>query len=211
MILHGRIAYRDEGGQETGFETFDLVTTQGRRLLRALCVMDDIGLIRDVSIGMCEDWYPRDGSCRIWQGGLESLMRFDVDRDRVRCGDQSLPLDWPLPYLGLHPLSGDALIVHQRGIDAPGEYRDVLAVTNSISPNGEEDLQMQAMQICVAYIGGESLTVAAGTFRAWHYRLRWRDDWPPADLWVREGDGMFLLMRWAWVPTWYELTEWSEN
>lgn len=206
--LSGRIAYRDAAGRETGWESFDLVGAGGRRLLRALCVMDDIGLVRDVSIGMGADWRPTDGQCRIWQGAGASLMRFDVGADRVRCGETMLPLDRPLPYLGLHPLSGDALIIHQRGTDARGDYRDIAAVTNSISPNGDEALAMQAMSIAVAYMGEASITVAAGHFAAWHYRLRWREDWPPADLWVREGDGLFLLMRWAMVPAWYELTEW---
>jgi len=209
VILNGRIAYRDAAGHETGHESFDLIAMQGRRLLRALCVMEDIGLLREVSIGMGDDWRPRDGQCRIWQDGGESLMRFDVRADHVRGGDQVLALPQPLLYLGLHPLAGDALIIHQRGTDAPGEYRDVLAVTNSISPNGDEDLRMQAMQIAVAYVGEASISVAAGVFAAWHYRLRWRDDWPPADLWVREGDGLFLLMRWAMVPAWYELTDWQ--
>lgn len=211
MILCGRIAYRDATGRETGHETFDLISTQGRRLLRALCVMEDIGLIREVSIGMGDDWHPQDGYCRIWQDGAESLMRFDVDGQGVRCDAEYLPLGRALPYLGLHPLSGDALIIHQRGTDAPGEYREILCVTNSISPNGEEDPHMQAMQISVAYMGQEDLSVTAGQFDAWHYRLRWRDDWPPADLWVRAGDGMFLLMRWDMVPAWFELTDWSEK
>ncbi|NKI98270.1 hypothetical protein [Novosphingobium sp. SG707] len=211
MIKSGRIAYRDAAGRETGYETFDLIAAQGRRLLRALCVMKDIGLIREVSIGMGDDFRPHDGQCRIWQGGAESLMRFAIGPDQAVCGGHVLPLGAPLPYLGLHPLSGDALIIHQRGTDAPGEYRPIAAITNSISPNGEEDLHMQAMEIAVAYIGPGEIDVAAGRFAAWHYRLRWRNDWPPADLWVRAGDGLFLMMRWAMVPAWYELTDWCDG
>ncbi|RVU06989.1 hypothetical protein EOE18_03255 [Novosphingobium umbonatum] len=209
--LRGRIAYRDAAGGETGHEWFDLIAGQGCRLLRALCVMDDIGLMREVSIGMGADWRPTDGQCRIWQDGAQNLMRFDVGELGVRAGDTFLPMEEPLPYLGLHPLSGDALIIHQRGQDAAGEYRAIAAVTNSISPNGEQDLAAQAMQIDVAYMGQAAITVAAGAFEAWHYRLRWRRDWPPADLWVRAGDGLFLLMRWALVPAWFELTQWQEG
>lgn len=209
--LSGRIAYRDAAGDETGHETFDLIAQGGRRLLRALCVMEDIGLLREVSIGMDDDWRPRDGHCRIWQDGVESLMRFDVAAASIHCGQTSLSLSGPLPYLGLHPLSGDALIMHQRGTDAPGDYRDIRAVTNSISPHGDQDLHMQATTIAVAFMGEERVEVAAGTFVAWHYRLRWRADWPPADLWVRRGDGLFLLMRWAMVSAWYELTHSSDG
>ena len=124
---------------------------------------------------------------------------------------QHLPLEAPLPYLGLHPLQGDALIVEQRGTDAQGQYRAVAAVTNSISPNGDEAVGAQRMQIHVAYLGRENISVTAGTFTARHYALRWRDDWPPADLWVRQEDNLFLLMRWPMISTWYELDTWEEQ
>ena len=52
---------------------------------------------------------------------------------------------------------------------------------------------------------------AAGRFAARHYALRWDPAWPPADLWVRREDCIFLAMRWAQVPTRYELTELTEE
>jgi hypothetical protein len=213
----GTIAYRDADGAQTGHESFDLVQgCGGQRLLRALCIMNDIGLVREVSIGMGADWRPTDGQCRLWQAGAApSLLRFAVETRAVQVwGDdeaQTLPTPAPLPYLGLHPLAGDALVIHQRGTDAPGQYRPIDAVTNSISPNGDAPGANLAcaMQIGVAYMGRGPCQVAAGQFDAWHYRLMWRDDWPPADLWVRAGDGLFLLMRWPLVPAWFELVAWE--
>jgi hypothetical protein len=58
----------------------------------------------------------------------------------------------------------------------------------------------------VAYVGQETIDIAAGRFVADRFALRWKPDWPPADLWVRPRDGVFLLMRWSLIENWYELT-----
>lgn len=217
--ITGRIAYRASDGSEVGREFFDLITHSGGRILRALCAMDDAALIRDVSLSMRPDWTPEEGTCRITKNGAqESTLWFRVEDKGVRV-DTSLagvPHDQMfidtsqrLPYLGLHPLQGDAIIAQQRGTDAIGEYRAIETVTNSISPNGDEAPGGTRMEIMAAYIGEENITVTAGTFTARRYALRWRDDWPPADLWVRD-DNLFLLMRWSMIDTWYELTGWNE-
>lgn len=219
--LRGEIAYRGDDGAYLGREYFDLSSHRGGHVLRAQCLLDDARLIRDVTLSMAPDWSPLDGYCRIdRQGHTESIIWFRIGQDGVHVDQslrgqllpqQHLPLEAPLPYLGLHPLQGDALIVEQRGTDAPGQYRAVAAVTNSISPNGDEAVGAQRMQIHVAYLGRENISVTAGTFTARHYALRWRDDWPPADLWVRQEDNLFLLMRWPMISTWYELDTWEEQ
>ncbi|NBC35003.1 hypothetical protein GTZ99_00345 [Novosphingobium sp. FSY-8] len=223
-ITRGRIAYRDADGGETGREWFDLchwgAGGAGGHLLRALCVMDDVGLIRDVTIAMDGQWRPVDGHCRLLRAADPGVMTFHVGADAVRVhahgpsGEapvQEIATTGPLPYLGLHPLMGDALIVQQRGVDAPGEYRPIAAITNSVSPNGDEAVGAQAITIDAAYVGAELVTVAAGTFAARRYALRWRADWPAADLWVRASDGVFLLMRWALTPAWFELAQVQEH
>lgn len=219
--LRGQIAYRGDDGTYLGREYFDLSSHDGGHVLRAQCLLDDAALIRDVTLAMAPDWSPQDGYCRIDRAGrTEAITWFRVDQDGVYV-DQSLhgqvlpqqylPLERPLPYLGLHPLQGDALIVEQRGMDAPGEYRPVETVTNSISPNGDEAIGAQRMQIHVAYLGFETISITAGIFSARHFALRWRDDWPAANLWVREQDNLFLLMRWPMISTWYELDTWEEQ
>jgi hypothetical protein len=219
--VNGEIAYRAADGSEVGREYFDLSSHRGGHVLRAQCVLNDVQLIRDVTLSMGPDWLPKDGYCRIDRNGhTEATGWFRVDADGVRM-DQSLngealpqiflPTDGPLPYLGLHPLQGDALIVERRGNEAPGEYRAVEAMTNSISPNGDEAVGAQRLHIDVAYVGTQDLSVAAGAFAARHYLLRWREDWPPAELWVRAQDNLFLMMRWPMISTWYELDRWEEQ
>ncbi len=219
--LTGEIAYRAPNGDVLGRESFDLISHRGGHVLRALCMMDDIGLVRDVSLSMDLEWLPEEGYCRIIGAGrTEAALWFRVVPQGV-CVDTSLqgkcepqqfiPTENRLRYLGLHPLQGDALIVEQRGVDEPGTFRPIETVTNSVSPNGDEAVAGTYMQINAAYIGNEKIEVSAGSFSARRYALRWRQDWPAADLWVREEDNLFLKMHWSMIPTWYELTAWHEE
>lgn len=211
----GRIAYRAADGREIGRERFELVSQPGGHVLRAWCEIDDIALNRDVTLAMDTDWRPIDGFCRIHRDGkVEGALWFDVTEHEVRVngriGDHGFPEQriataGRLPYLGLHPLQGDALIVQARGTDAVGQFVPIAAVTNSISPNGDEALGARAMTIDVAYCGIQPIDVTAGRFMARHYKLCWRKDWPPADLWVRQADCVFLCMRWPLIEQWYEL------
>ncbi|WP_157098812.1 hypothetical protein [Novosphingobium rosa] len=213
--IAGRIAYRDAQGRDTGYETFERLTLPGGHLLRAWCALRDAGLWREVSLAMDADWRPRDGFCRLWHAdGRMTQMGFQVSDSAVQVSAaqdgiaqplQIIPTPGRLPYLGLHPLMGDALIVHARGQGEPGQFLPVQAVTNAIDPDGDGHGPAQAMVIEAALIEPCDLTVAAGSFAAWHYRLRWRDDWPPADLWVRQGDGLFLSMHWSLTGASYEL------
>ncbi|MET0247728.1 MAG: hypothetical protein ABW182_13340 [Sphingomonas sp.] len=213
----GRIAYRAADGREIGRERFELITHTHGHVLRALCEMDALRLIRDVTLALDADWRPIDGFCRITRfGAVVAAQWFEVGAHAVRVNatiggkavpEHRIPTEAQLPYLGLHPLQGDALIVEARGTSAVGRFMPIAAVTNSISPNGDEALGQQAMTIDVAYLGREPVTVAAGAFSARHYALRWRADWPPADLWVREQDCVFLRMRWPLIDEWYELVE----
>ncbi|HEX7873092.1 MAG TPA: hypothetical protein VF475_09285 [Sphingobium sp.] len=218
-VLSGRIDYRT-GDVITGHERFDIAHHAGGHILRALCVLDDADLIRDVTIAMDRQWRPLDGYCRITRGGVtEATLWFDVDGEGVdvaaHIGDRRLPVqriatDGPLPYLGLHPLQGDGLISLVRGTAQPGIFLPIQTVTNSISPNGDEAIAAQSMTIDVAYVGEEAVEVPAGHFAGLRYQLRWREDWPPADLWVRS-DGLFLRMVWALVPTVYELARLGDS
>jgi hypothetical protein len=219
--LSGRIAYRAADGGDVGHELFDLSSHPGGHVLRALCVLDDVGLVRDVSLSMDGEWRPLEGHCRLVRDGHEeAALWFGVEPGSVRVEGrigglelprQVVPTKAPLAYLGLHPLQGDALIVQARGTGRPGEFVGIEAVTNSVSPNGDEAVGASRLSIEVAYMGAEDIAVAAGRFVARRYQLRWRYDWPPADLWVRATDCLFLAMRWSHVPTRYELASFAEE
>lgn len=220
-MVAGRIIYRDGSGADIGRERFELADHAGGHTLRALCEMDDIALLRDVTIALDLDWKPLDGFCRVTKAGRTAAAAWfavgpgAVSVDGIveaqgRIG-RCLPTEAPLAYLGLHPLQGDALIVALRGNADPGVFVPIDGVTNSISVNGDEDLDAVPVRIDVAFLGHEEIDVAAGRFAARHFQLRWKDDWPPADLWVREQDCVFLKMRWSMIENWYELGELEER
>lgn len=219
--LHGKIVYRGADGGEVGREHFDLSSHRGGHILRALCVLDDVELVRDVTLAADPDWLPQEGYCRITRGGVDeaafwfrvedSGVAVDLSLAGVRQPPEFIPTSARLPYLGLHPLQGDALIVERRGTADIGAFKAIDTVTNSVSPNGDEKVGGHKMQIHAAYLGEDEIEVAAGRFSARHYALRWRDDWRPADLWVRRDDNLFLCMRWTMIENWYELAEWHEE
>ena len=215
--ISGRILYLNDKGCETGREQFDLIKQQDGVTLRAFCEMDEIALTRDVTLTMDSLWRPLDGFCRITKcGKREASLWFDMGRRDVRLSSwihgqrvEQVTLDLPrrLVYLGLHPLQGDALIVNARGIERPGEFVAIDCVTNSISPDGDEAVGARTISIAVAYLGEQMITVAAGTFQARHYAVRWDPAWPAADLWVRRQDCIFLRLDWTHVSARFELAE----
>ncbi|WP_260928473.1 hypothetical protein [Novosphingobium sp. 9] len=214
LIERGVIAYRNREQAVIGREWFDLWMVPGGRLLRALCIMaaDERGegdLVRDVSMALDRDWRPRDGWSRVMRPAQgDDALWFRVSGERLLADTRlagedraqavsSLPFG--LPYLGLHPLQGDALIAMARGRDEPGVYRLIASATNSVSPNGDAAPGAHLLDIAVAWVGESEISVPAGRFAADHFRLRWRQDWPAADLWVRRGDCLFLRMAWELV------------
>lgn len=214
----GRISYVGPQG-EIGREWFESVpfVGGGGRTLRAFCEMDEVGISRDVTMALDAHSRPLDGFVRIVQGGAVSgSSLFLVGPGGVDCEgmtrdhgrvSQHKPVPGMLPYLGLHPLVGDALVAPLRGTDAPGEFRMIHGITNSHSPNGELGLLAMPTHIDVAYAGEESVEVPAGRFDTHRYALRWNPAWPPADMWVHGPLALFVLMRWSMIDTRYELIE----
>ena len=140
----GKIAYVGPQG-EIGREWFEMVpfVGGGGRTVRAFCEMDEVGISRDVTMALDERSRPIDGYVRVVnQGKVSGSTLFMVEPGRVelegRTQDhgrvsQRKPVPGMLPYLGLHPLVGDALVAPVRGTDAPGEFRTVHGLTNSLS------------------------------------------------------------------------------
>ena len=212
----GHIGYFGPEGQ-TGREWFEIVPHTGGRTVRAFCEMDELELTRDMTMSLDEDSRPREAFVRVVQHGrtLGSTL-FLVDEDAIHCEgitqergriSQRMPLSAPLCYLGLHPLVCDGLIAVSRGTDRPGEFVALDVITNSVSPNGEQDLIAIPSVIDVAYIGDETIKVPAGQFDAQRFALRWQPDWTPADLWVHGADALFLRLSWDMIDSYYELTD----
>lgn len=215
-FLAGMIHYIGPEGVN-GREWFEMVPHPGGRTLRAFCEMDGIGLSRDVTMALDARSRPIDGYVRIIQDGkVRGSTLFIAGENSVECEgftrelgriSQCKPLPGALEYLGLHPLVGDALVTLSRGTDCPGAFRTVHGITNSASPNGELGLLAMPTAIDVAYLGDETIEVPAGRFDAQHFALRWRPEWPAADLWVHGPLALFLRLTWSMIDSRYELVQ----
>ncbi|WP_317928564.1 hypothetical protein [Halioxenophilus sp. WMMB6] len=219
-MISGEIAYRTLDNELAGREVFDLLFYEQGCTLRAQCEMNNIGLLRDVSLALDHEWLPKDAFCRLinrdgvsgscWYFFNETSVLVEGENGGVRFSQQ-LSNQPGYHYLGLHPLQGDALIAQQVDNSRPGEFVPVNSLTNSISENGDGGLMATGLVIEVAFLGMETVTVTAGSFNARKLALRWHRDWPPATLWVREGDALFLKMTWSQVDYWYELVSLVER
>lgn len=221
-FVSGRIRYL-RGDQETGREWFEMIAHGGAagRTLRAFCEMDEVQLTRDVSMRLDANARPLDAFCRVTRAGeCLGTTLFLCDENGVECQGEIAPIGRlsqrkKVPggtgYLGLHPLVGDALVALVRGKDAPGTYRTVHGIANSVSPNGDEGLYAMPTDIDVAYLGEESVTVPAGTFEASRYALRWHPEWEPADLWVSGPEALFVRLAWPMIDASYELVELNQG
>ena len=212
----GRIGYFGPDG-ENGREWFEMVPHAGGMTVRAFCEMDELELTRDVTISLDSDSRPLDAFVRVIQHGrtLGSAWFLVGEREVVCEGvtaargrvSQREAITPPLRYLGLHPLVCDGLIAVSRGTDRDGEFVPVEIITNSTSPNGEEELVAIPSVIDVAYLGDEQIEVPAGRFDAHRYALRWQPDWSPAELWVHGPQALFLRLNWDQIDSHYDLLE----
>jgi hypothetical protein len=183
--------------------------------------MDELEVIRDVSLSLDNQWLPLDGFVRIVKSGRtaastlflasDGVVQFEGEVEGLGRISQAIKVPGRLGYLGLHPVVNDALITQLRGEDQPGVFRPFSGLTNSKSANGEIGLYAMPTHIDVAFIGHETIDVAAGRFEARRFALRWSPDWPPADVWVRRQDCVFLLLRWEMIEDWFELAELTER
>lgn len=220
-LLRGRIDYLGSDDTAVGEEHFELILQESGGTLRALCELNDVGVLRDMSMSFDAHWRPLDGFCRVTRHGVVVGSNwFDFGTDGVDVQSrvqgrgrisQCFENDPPWVYLGLHPLQGDAMVTTQADESRPGEYVAVRGLTNSVSENGDQDLFATPVSIEVASLGRESITVRAGRFSARKYALRWKPDWPPAYVWVREEDCVFLKLTWEQAPNYYELAELEER
>lgn len=200
----GRIAYLDAQGREWGRETFSATVHDHGRTLRALCEMDSARLHREVTWSLDTDWTPRDGFARTLRDGMTiGTCWYWIEDAAVECEgiteahgrvSRHLTADTPIRFLGTHPLVGDCAIAAIRGTDAPGQERAISSAVNSLAPLGDAGLDVQILAPLVGYVGPERITVAAGTFAAERYTIRWSAQMPHVtDFWVDPVDCLPLL------------------
>lgn len=219
-------------GQERGREQF-MITRHGdgRRTLRAHCEIDDApNVMRDVILTYDGNWVPREAFVRLSVGDENfgaSWFRFTDTfaecegwtRERGRISER-LEYDAPPPLFGTHPIQGDAM--HLSSFDrSPGPrvvaYPRFLMCSLDHRGATGPSLVWHEPGMKIEYVGEERITVAAGTFDAWHFCYGERDsdrpgsndsgEHPPYEVWVT-ADGEFVLLKaqvTGYMQTHYEL------
>lgn len=218
----GRILYLDRDGREWGRESFSATVHGEGRTLRALCEMDDARLHREVTWSLDRDWTPRDGFVRLMRDGTTiATCWYLINGTEAQCegvtqehGRISRRVTAPeaIRFLGTHPLTGDSAIASARGTDEPGVERAVTSAVNSLAHLGDEGLDVRILQPLVAFIGFETIEVAAGRFEARRYTIRWSDTMPHVtDFWVHGEDCLPLLSIVPAIGERYELVEFERH
>lgn len=241
LRIRGKLHYTSVAdgrkGQERGREYFTItVHGDGRRTLRAYVEIDDApNVMRDVTLSLNSNWSPSDCFVRLSVGDEfmgSSWFRFD-DHEAVCEGytlregriSQRFPLRRRLSGFGTHPIQADAMLMSVVNLaDGPSlrTYPDILMC--SLDHRGATGPMLMAHPIglVLQYLGPESVTVAAGTFDALHFRLAESSDndpgtrnepgkHPPYDIWcTADGNYVMLLAEVrGYMRTRYELTEYE--
>lgn len=214
----GRISYIDRDGREWGREAFSATVHDQGRTLRALCEMDEARLHREVTWSLDRELRPRDGFVRLTRAGVTiATCWYLVDGVRVECEgvtqdhgriSRVATASRPIQFLGMHPLTGDSIIAAARGTDEPGVERRVMIAANSLAHLGDEGLDVQLLKPLVAFVGEERIEVAAGSFDARRYTIRWSETMPhKTDFWVTADDCLPLLTIVPALGERYEMVE----
>ena len=124
---------------------------------------------------------------------------------------QSVPISEPYDGFGMHPISGDAFIVKAIDKSRGAHGRTIRSFVPSPDHRGAGPPLIGTGAMRCDYIGDETVTVAAGTFAASHFRFTDPDAQahPDYDIWVTADDDALFLKGGVggYMQTRYELTK----
>ncbi|MEM8981850.1 MAG: hypothetical protein AAGC71_02395 [Pseudomonadota bacterium] len=242
MVPHetitGRILYTsrkpDRLGAERGREYFTITKHRdGRRSLRAHCQIDDApNVMRDVTLTLDKQWITRNAHVMLsvgdaamgstWYRFMDTYAECEGwTSERGRFTDR-VDYDRPRDLFGAHPIQGDAWHLHSvdrsHGPTIKVFDRFLMSSSDHRGATGPELIWHDA-GMRVEYVGEERITVAAGTFDAFHFCYGERGstapgsnetgEHPPYEVWTT-ADGDFILLKahvTGYMMTHYELTE----
>ncbi|MBM0170607.1 hypothetical protein [Altererythrobacter sp. C41] len=232
--ISGKILYtsRKPGreGQERGREYFTFTKhSNGSRTLRALCEIEepDPTVLRDITYSLDANDMPTDCFVRLMIGdefmgaGLFRILENEIECESFGPSigriSQRLPIVGKYDGFGTHPISGDAYITKKMDRSKGPHQRALRTFLPSPDHRGATPPLLDEVNMELAYVGEETVTVAAGTFDAYHYRFSDEHGGmattsgahPDYDVWVTADDDAIFLKGGVggYMQTWYELTE----
>jgi hypothetical protein len=222
--IRGKIHYTsdkpDRKGVERGREYFTItVHGDGRSTLRAYTEIDDApNVMRDVTLSRGPDRRPTDCFVRLSVGDQtvgSSWFLFSEDEavcEGLTVGEgrvsQRFALTEPLAAFGTHPIQGDAWLTSivdvSKGANR-GVYTNVMMCSLDHRGATGPALMPHPMGVKLNFIGRETITVKAGTFKALHFRYSETADetaetrnepgkHPQYDLWCTDDDDRVMLV-----------------
>ncbi len=172
------------GERENGRETFGVtIQPDGLRTLRAQCEIEDVRLMRDVTVTLDANWLPVVAFIQLTIAGRftgATWYRFS-EREVVAEGyttadgriSQRFEVTEPVDAFGTHPIHGDAWNLARlrrnggRRIASP-------RFTSSFASNGSTGpalVRIPQDHIAYELEGKETVTVPAGTFETEHFTM----------------------------------------
>jgi hypothetical protein len=221
--IRGKINYVGDKVGERGREWFTYtVEADGARTVRAMCEMDDSGILRDVTYVMDEKFRPVEAYNRVSIKGIsQGAAWFTFQEDGAECEAHSRSLgrftqriaaQGGISSFVTHPIVCDGLQCAGVDTSSPGT-RSIIknSGSSSLRPDGGEAPGLTIHDRTLEFVGFEKVTVPAGTFDTIHFRvLPSRAEVqgnPPLEVWSTPGDFLFVKMRWDLLNCTYHLTE----
>jgi hypothetical protein len=238
--IHGRLLYTSKKPEildkVRGGETFTITRhLDGRRTLRAQCAIDENSprVLRDSITNLDAAWRPKEAFVQItvdeefagssWYRFTDTTAECEGFTAREGRISQKIELDQPAPFFGTHPIQADAWHTHCYDMSkGPGEQTVSGYLMCSLHHRGADGpLLFKQDEIVFAFVGRETVEVAAGRFAALHFRIgdNTDDDYmktdrhPPYHIWVTD-DGDYVMLKaycTGYMQTYYELVEYERR
>ena len=233
--ISGKILYtsRKPGreGEERGREHFTFTKhTDGSRTMRALCEIEEPSptVMRDITYSLDANDMPTDCFVRLMIGDqFMGAGLFRILPDMVECESfgpsigrvsQRVPIVGDYDGFGTHPIAGDAYLTKKMDRSKGPHRRALRTFLPSPDHRGATPPLIAEANMYLEYVGEETVTVAAGTFAAYHYRFSDEEGGmvsidgkahPEYDVWVTADDDAIFLKGGVggYMQTWYELVE----
>ena len=200
--------------------------TDGKTTLRAHCCIEepDPTVMRDIIYSLNENRRPMDCHVRLTVG--DKFMGsgwFRFGPDFVECESygpsigrlsQRVQLDGAIDGMGTHPVVADRYLLSLPTFET-GKVRNIRVMLPSPDHGGATPPMISEVNIGAVFLGIETITVKASTFRSRHFQFV--DDGssgmagahPPYDVWITDDEHGVMPQGGVggYMQTWYELTE----